>query len=534
MRHSVFGLRFERSVTVLATAVAVVVLFACGGAVASAEDSAGHVGEDGFRSLFDGQSLEGWHGDPEIWRVENGEIIGETKPGKPLKQNTFLIWEQGEIDDFELQVDFKISSPEGNSGIQVRSFRVPGPEGDPSWRLGGYQADFDAENRFTGLVYGERYRGMLAKPGERAVFNAGASKPVVTGITSDPAELRNVCRKGDWNTYRVVARGNRIQTWINGTLFAELIDTHESARRSGHLGFQVHSGPPMCIHFRNVLLKRTPLEDRKKVVFLAGYPSHGRGAHEHNAGCLLLANELNENLGGELLATVYRNGWPHDPTAFQNADAVVMYLDGGGRHFAKFHLRQLDGLHHRGMGLGAIHYGVEIPKGEGLEEFVKWIGGGFETHWSVNPVWDASFESFPEHPVANGINPFTLKDEWYYHMRFRPQMAGVTPILSAHPPEQTLKRGDGPHSGNPHVRKSIADGQIQHLCWVAESPDGAGRGFGFTGGHFHNNWRHDDFRRTLLNAITWIAGAEVPENGVPTETPTDAELEANLDPLKGG
>lgn len=501
---------------------------------APGESSTAEPGNDGFRPIFDGKSLEGWHGDPEIWRVENGEIVGETKPEKPIKMNTFLVWNQGELDDFELKIDFKISSPKGNSGIQIRSFRVPGPEGDPSWRLGGYQADLDSGNNFTGLVYGERFRGILAKPGERTVFKDGADKPEVVAATGNPAELRKLLNKGEWNTYRVVGKGNVIENWVNGTLFAELVDEHASARRSGLLGLQVHGGPPMKVHFKNILLKRTRLEDKKKVVFLAGTPSHGRGSHEHNAGCLLLAGELNENLGDRVFATVYRNGWPHDPTALQNADAVVMYLDGGGRHFAKFHLRQLDALHEKGMGMGAIHYGVEIPKGEGLEEFVKWMGGGFETHWSVNPHWDASFESFPDHPVANGIKPFTLRDEWYYHMRFRPEMEGVTPILSAHPCEETLTRADGPHSGNPQVRESVANGQIQHLCWVAESPGDAGRGFGFTGGHFHKNWQHDDFRRTVLNAITWIAGAEVPEDGVPTGKLSDAEIEANLDPVKGG
>jgi len=486
-----------------------------------------------FKPLFDGKTLDGWDGDPQFWRVENGAIIGESTDRKVIQENTFLIWNEGELDDFVLEVDFKISSPEGNSGIQTRSFRIPKGtqkgQARHDWRLGGYQADFESGDKWPGLIYGEQYRGILAKRGEKAIFKKGAKTPQVIGKTGDPDELIKLVRKGQWNTYRVVAKGNKIQNFINGKLFSELTDEHEEARRTGLLGFQLHKGPPMKVHFKNIKLARTILEDKQKIVFLAGVPSHGLGSHEHNAGCLLLAKELNENMGDKILATVYRNGWPDDPTALDNADAAIMYLDGGGRHFARFHLRQLDALHKDGMGLGAIHYGVEIPKGEGLDEFVRWMGGGFETHWSVNPHWDAAFKEFPKHQVANGLKPFTIRDEWYFHIRFRDQMKNVTPILSAHPPKETMNRPNGAHSGNDHVRKAVADGKVQHVCWVAETPN-RGRGFGFTGGHFHNNWKNDNFRRCALNAIVWVAGTEVPTGGVPTPSLTDEEIKANLDP----
>jgi len=121
-----------------------------------------------------------------------------------------------------------------------------------------------------------------------------------------------------------------------------------------------------------------------------------------------------------------------------------------------------------------------------------------------------STAAFPEHPVTHGVKPFEVNDEWYFHMRFRDQMQGVTPILSAHPPASTMKRGDGPHSGNPAVRKAVASGEPQHVAWVAERP-GGGRGFGFTGGHYHWNWGDDNFRKLVLNAVLWVAGVEVPE-----------------------
>ena len=102
-----------------------------------------------------------------------------------------------------------------------------------------------------------------------------------------------------------------------------------------------------------------------------------------------------------------------------------------------------------------LHYAVEAPKGPAGDKFLEWIGGYFETDWSVNPHWTAKFSSLPEHPITRGVKPFEINDEWYYHMRFREGMRGVTPILTDLPPAETLSRPDGSHSGNPHVRAAI-------------------------------------------------------------------------------
>ena len=180
------------------------------------------------------------------------------------------------------------------------------------------------------------------------------------------------------------------------------------------------------------------------------------------------------------------------------------------------------------MGLGCAHFAVEVPKGPTGDAFLEWIGGYFEPHWSVNPHWTAEFKELPKHPITRGVKPFTVNDEWYYHMRFRDGMAGVTPILTALPPKETLNRPDGPHSGNPAVREAIAKGEPQHLMWAAERADG-GRGFGFTGGHFHNNWANPDFRKVVLNALLWISKIEVPGNGLESSL-AEGELLKNLDP----
>ncbi|MCA9201336.1 MAG: ThuA domain-containing protein, partial [Planctomycetales bacterium] len=197
---------------------------------------------------------------------------------------------------------------------------------------------------------------------------------------------------------------------------------------------------------------------------------------------------------------------------FAGADSVVMYCDGGGGHMVLPHLEEFDKLMQKGVGVVCLHYAVEVPKEKGGAEFLDWMGGYFEMFWSVNPHWTAKFESFPDHPISSGVEPFEINDEWYFHMRFRDEMRGVTPILSAIAPESTMSRPDGPHSGNPDVRRAVAAGEPQHVAWAAERDNG-GRGFGFTGGHFHWNWGDENFRKLVLNAIVWTANGEVPEHG---------------------
>jgi len=271
-----------------------------------------------------------------------------------------------------------------------------------------------------------------------------------------------------------------------------------------------------------------PSAEKKKLVFVAGKASHGWGSHEHHAGCLLLAKGLKLAKPGYTIEVV-QNGWPKDESVFDGADAVIMYADGGGGHPVIPHQDKFAELAKKGVGVVCIHYGVEVPKGKTGDYFLDWIGGYFETHWSVNPHWKAEFKELPKHPITQGVKPFAINDEWYYHMRFREGMKGVTPILTAIPPESTLSRGDGPHSGNPHVRAE--KGQPQHVAWASERADG-GRGFGFTGGHFHNNWADDNFRRTVLNGIVWVAKGTIPEAGVESATPGESDLDANQDEPK--
>ena len=266
-----------------------------------------------------------------------------------------------------------------------------------------------------------------------------------------------------------------------------------------------------------------------RIVFLAGPPSHGPGEHEHRAGCLLLKSCLDHVPG--VTSEVYSNGWPQNPeTAFAGAATVVIYSDGGGGHpfLRDERLKTIGELMKKGVGLVCLHYAVEPTKEAGEKEFLDWIGGCFEVDWSVNPTWQPAFKPMPNHPCTRGVRPFSVADEWYYHMRFREGMKRVLPILSAVPPESTLSRPDGPHEGNPAVRAAVKRGEPQVVAWVCERGNG-GRGFGFTGGHYHRNWGNDDFRKLVLNAILWTAKVKIPAAGIESQV-TAADLSRNLDP----
>ena len=214
----------------------------------------------GFEPIFDGTTLKGWDGDRAFWRVENGTIIGQSTPEKAVKENTFLIWRGGEPKNFELKVQFRLDST--NSGIQIRSTQLPAGTqvGDrkveSNWVLKGYQADIDFNNQYTGQIYEERGRGFLAMRGQ-AVYVPDAERPKVVGNLQNSEELKSTIKVNDWNQVHLIARGNTIIQVLNGAVTSILVDDDTKNRAlSGLIGFQVHTGPPMKVEFRNVWLKR--------------------------------------------------------------------------------------------------------------------------------------------------------------------------------------------------------------------------------------------------------------------------------------
>ncbi|MBI1177987.1 hypothetical protein GC207_11190 [bacterium] len=268
----------------------------------------------------------------------------------------------------------------------------------------------------------------------------------------------------------------------------------------------------------------------KRILLVAGRPSHPPGEHEFRAGVLLWQQCLKSVPG--IQVEVYTNGWPDSDAVFEGASAVVFYADGGGGHPAiqGDRIKLIDALVAKGVGIGCAHYAVEVPVGAPQQAMWRWIGGAYEDHYSVNPMWQPDYKNLPRHPVTNGVKPFSLPDEWYFNMRWNPDPKGITHILTD-TPSDAVRKGPYVYPAGPYQHIVDASGRRETMMWIYERPDG-GRGFGFTGGHKHVNWYNDNQRKIVLNAILWIAKVAVPENGVES-TVTPEEIAANLDPKKG-
>ncbi len=249
----------------------------------------------------------------------------------------------------------------------------------------------------------------------------------------------------------------------------------------------------------------------RKIVLISGPQSHATRTHEYDASCILLAKFLKQNHVED--PVVITGGWPKDESVFEGARAVVLYMDGWKGHplLQGDRLDKIGALVRKGVGLACLHYAVELPKDEGGQKLIEWVGGFYDRPYSQNPINDAALkQASPRHPISRGWKDFDLRDEWYYQIRFRPDDPRVTPILTAMlPPGQPQK---------------------QVLAWATERADG-GRGFGFTGLHFHKNWDVPEFRRLLVNAILWTAKLNVPKDGATCDL-DPGDLDKNLFPIK--
>jgi type 1 glutamine amidotransferase len=266
--------------------------------------------------------------------------------------------------------------------------------------------------------------------------------------------------------------------------------------------------PGACGSQGNLIKHYEPVGDPAgpRVLFLAGRDSHGPWAHEHKEGSLLLAKALHEQHPDYSIDVVY-GGWPQDASLFAGVDALVFYCDGGKGHMIVEHVPAFEEMLEDNVGVVALHYAVEVPKGSrAATAMLNATGGYFETDWSVNPHWEASFRELPRHAVTKGVSPFSMNDEWYFNMRFVPETEGgvLEPVLTAIAPMETMARDNGPHSGNDFVRTMVAEKQSQVVAWAYTRP-GGGRGFGYTGGHYHANWEELNATQLVINAIAWSA-----------------------------
>lgn len=213
--------------------------------------------EPGFQPIFNGKDLTGWEGNLKLWSVKDGAITGQTTAENPTKGNTFLVWKDGTVSDFELRCSYRLIPGDAkgfsNSGIQYRSKVI-----DPvEWVVGGYQADMEAGPNYSGILYEERMsRGIMAERGQKVIWDKDGKKQVV-GTLGDPASIGAAIKKNDWNEYVIIAKGNHLQHFINGVQTIDVTDETESKRAtSGVIALQVHAGPPMMAQFKNIRIKK--------------------------------------------------------------------------------------------------------------------------------------------------------------------------------------------------------------------------------------------------------------------------------------
>jgi type 1 glutamine amidotransferase len=282
----------------------------------------------------------------------------------------------------------------------------------------------------------------------------------------------------------------------------------------------------LCLAVAATLLTSGASAAEKRIVLIAGKPSHGPGEHEFRAGCLLLQKCLQGVPA--IRVEVCDQGWPKEDSALAGAAAVVVYADGGPNHpcFQGGHRQVIQDLVRQGTGIGFMHYAVEVPKGEPGQSMWEWVGGYYEDHYSCNPMWSPDYQRFPSHPISEGVQPFSVKDEWYFNMRFSPESSRRTGILVAKPSDAVR---DGPYvwPAGPYAHIQANKGREETMMWTFERPDG-GRGFGWTGGHHHKNWANDNYRKVVLNALLWVAKADVPAGGVSSAVSAE-DLSQNLD-----
>lgn len=197
--------------------------------------------------LFNGENLDNWKGDFKIWSVENGCIVGRTSDENKIKQNTFLIYKTS-FSNFELTFEYKIIG--GNSGVQYRSKVID----ETLFVVRGYQADMEAGINYSGILYEEKGRGIIANRGKQVILSENGEKSVTQFVKSE--EIQAIINKEQWNSYRIIANGNQLQHFINDNKTIDVLDNEKGKNSlSGVIALQVHAGPNMEVFYKNIILR---------------------------------------------------------------------------------------------------------------------------------------------------------------------------------------------------------------------------------------------------------------------------------------
>lgn len=209
----------------------------------------------GMKTIFNGKDLAGWQGDPRLWSVRDGVLRGETTDENPAKGNTFILWQEGKLRDFDLRLSFRCNAT-NNSGIQYRSKHITDGKVGNAWVVRGYQHELRNELKLpsvAGFIYDEGgKRGRICLVGEQVIWNEDGRKVVADDLI-DQAGYEQLFKLDDWNDVVIIARGNRIQHFLNGRRIVDFTDSHpQLALSEGILALQLHAGKPMWVEFRNI------------------------------------------------------------------------------------------------------------------------------------------------------------------------------------------------------------------------------------------------------------------------------------------
>jgi hypothetical protein len=213
--------------------------------------------ETDMKPLFNGKDLTGWDGDPQFWSVKDGVIHGSTSKEKPAKGNTFLVYKESTFKDFELRLSYRCSST-NNSGIQYRS-KPLGDTPPQKWQMKGYQHELrnsDTLPNVPGFIFDEKgTRGRICLAGEKAVWKKGDKKKTVLENLVDQEAFKKIMKVDDWNDIVIIAKGNTLKHYLNGTQILDFTDEHENALTEGNIAIQLHAGAPMWTEVKNVRIK---------------------------------------------------------------------------------------------------------------------------------------------------------------------------------------------------------------------------------------------------------------------------------------
>ena len=423
-----------------------------------------------WKPLFTGRDLSGWKvndfaGAGEV-KVEDGKIIigtgvaltGLKQPQPPMKSN------------YEVSVDaMKIEGGDFFCGLT-----------------------FPVKDSHATLIIGG-WGGSLV--GFSSIDSMDASE-------SEFTQYMKFDNNKGYNI-RLRVTDSKIQAWIDNE---RMIDADITGRRISMRAGEIEDSVPFGLAtyqttaaIKDIKIRSVP-NKIPRIAMIAGKKSHGPGEHDYKKALQLLAAELNKRVDF-VDVRVHFDGWPTDEETLKDVDTIVYYSDGSDRkeldHPLMYagRLELFDKLMKRGVGLVAIHYSVFVPKDKAGGKFLNWIGGYFDYETGDTPnKWYSKIETrdykvfpaTPQHPISKGIEPFTLKEEFYFKMRFPEDKSKLTPIATFDPEKKDWEKVVG---------------------WAIERPDG-GRGFGYTGGHYYVNFENPVMQKLLLNAILWTAKAE--------------------------